>query len=55
MEEESQIGLLPAKSGALLEVLLYRGELPPGDASAVTGLGDRQAQRVGSTLIEPVC
>ena len=51
-EEESQMGLLPAKSGALLEALLYRGELPRGDASAVTGLGDRQARRVVSALIE---
>ena len=42
---------LPPKAGAALEALLYRGELPRGDAAAILGTGDRQARRVVSALI----
>jgi hypothetical protein len=52
VEEEVRLGHLPPKSGAILEVVLYRGELPRGDAAAVVGTGDRQARRVVSALIE---
>lgn len=51
-DEESQLGRLPAKSGAVLEAVLYRGELPRGDAAAVVGTGERQARRVVSALVE---
>ena len=39
-EEEIRLGQLPAKSTSILEAVLYRGELPRGDAGAVVGAGD---------------
>jgi hypothetical protein len=51
-EEEIRINRLPPKAGAVLEALLYRGELPRGDAAAIVGTGDRQARRVVSALIK---
>ena len=51
-EEEIRLHRLPPKSGAILEALLYRGELPRGDAAGIVGTGDRQARRVVSALIE---
>jgi len=51
-EEEIRLERLPPKSGALLEAVLYRGELPRGDAAAIVGTGERQARRVVSALIE---
>ena len=52
VEEEIRLGHLPPKSGAVLEALLYRGELPRGDAAEIVGTGDRQARRVVSVLLE---
>jgi hypothetical protein len=46
------LGQLPAKSGAILEALLYRGELPRGDADAVVGTSERQGRRIVSALLE---
>ena len=51
-EEEARAGQLPARAGALLEAVLYRGEVPRGDADTVLGTGERQARRVISALIE---
>src|SRR3954451_14648998 len=51
-EEEIRLKRLPPKSGAVLEALLYRGELPRGDAAAIVGTGDRQARRGVSALTE---
>jgi hypothetical protein len=51
-EEEIRLDRLPPKSGAILEAVLYRGELPRGDAAAIVGTGNRQARRVVSALIE---
>lgn len=51
-EEEIRMGLLPAKSGSILEAVLYRGELPRGDADAAAGTGPRQARRITAALIE---
>jgi Fic family protein len=51
-EEEIRLDRLPPKSGAILEAVLYRGELPRGDAADIVGTGDRQARRVVSALIE---
>jgi hypothetical protein len=51
-EEEIRLGNLPAKSGSLLEAVLYRGELPRGDAAKIVGTGDRQARRVVSSLVD---
>ncbi len=51
-EEEIRLGHLPPKSGNILEAVLYRGELPRGDAAAVVGTGDRQARRIVSSLLD---
>ena len=51
-EEDVRLNRLPPKSGAILEAVLYRGELPRGDAASIVGTGDRQARRVVSALIE---
>lgn len=51
-EEEIRLDRLPPKSGSILEAVLYRGELPRGDAAAVVGASDRQARRVVSALLE---
>ncbi len=51
-EEEIRMGELPSKSGSILEAVLYRGELPRGDASAITGNSERQARRIVSTMLE---
>jgi Fic family protein len=50
-EEEIRLGLLPPKSGSILETVLYRGELPRGEADTILGTGERQARRVVSALI----
>lgn len=52
VEEEIRLDRLPPKSGAVLEALLYRGELPRGDIAAIVGTGERQARRVVSSLTE---
>jgi Fic family protein len=51
-EEEIAMGQLPARSGRILEAILYRGDLPRGDASTVLGTGERQARRIVSALLE---
>lgn len=51
-DEEIRLGRLPPKSGAILEAVLYRGELPRGDATGIVGTGERQARRVVSALID---
>ncbi len=50
-EEEIRLGKLPAKSENILEAVLYRGELPRGDAAGVVNTGDRQARRIVSALL----
>ncbi len=51
-EEETRMGQLPARSGSILEAVLYRGELPRGEAAALVGTGERQARRIVSALLE---
>jgi Fic family protein len=51
-EEEIRLDRLPPKSGAILEAVLYRGELPRADTAGIVGTGERQARRVASALIE---
>ncbi len=51
-EEEIRLGRLPAKSGSLLEAILYRGEIARGETHAIVGTGDRQARRIVSALLE---
>lgn len=50
-EEEMRVGQLPARSGGILEALLYRGELPRGDVASIVGTEERQARRVASALL----
>jgi Fic family protein len=52
VEEEMRAGALPAKSGNLLQAVLFRGELPRGDAGDATGTGDRQARRIVAALTD---
>jgi Fic family protein len=51
-EEEIRLNKLPPKSGAILEAVLYRGELPRADTAGIVGTGERQARRVVSALID---
>jgi hypothetical protein len=50
-EGEIRLAFLPLKSGSILEAVLYRGELPRGDAATVVGTGERQARRIVSALL----
>ena len=50
--EEINLGVLPPKSGNILEAVLYRGELARSEAAGVVGTGERQARRVVSALFE---
>jgi Fic family protein len=51
-EEKIRSGDLPAKSTAILEAVLYRGELPRGDVAGLVNAGDRQARRIVSVLTD---
>ena len=51
-EETARLGELPAKSGRILEAVLYRGDLPRSEADAVAGTGERQARRIVAALLE---
>ena len=51
-EEEIRADALPPKSGAVLEAILYRGELPRGEVASLLGASDRHARRVTSALID---
>jgi len=51
-EEEVRSGTLQPKAGAILEAILYRGELPRGEVVGILGTGERQARRVVSALSE---
>ena len=51
-EEETRAGVLPSKSGALLEAVLFRGEIKRGDAGQILGISSRSATRVISVLIQ---
>jgi Fic family protein len=50
-DEEIRLGKLPPKSNAILEAVLYRGELSRAETTNITGTGDRQARRIVSALI----
>ena len=51
-EEEIRLGLLPTKSGNVLEALLYRGALPRSDIAELVATGERQARRVVAALTD---
>jgi Fic family protein len=49
-EEEMRVGTLPAKSGLVLDAILYRGALPRSEIVELVGTGDRQARRIVAEL-----
>ncbi len=51
-DEEVRLNKLPPKANNILEALLYRGELPRGEAASIVSTGERQARRVVSALID---
>jgi Fic family protein len=51
-EEEIRANALPLKAGAVLEAVLYRGELPRSDVARILGTSERNARRVTSALLE---
>ena len=50
-KEEIDKGKLLAKSSAILEALLYRGELPRESLAGIVGTGERQARRIVADLL----
>jgi Fic family protein len=51
-EEEIRLGLLPAKTGAVLEAILSRGELPRSEVAELLGQTPRHARRIVSELLK---
>jgi Fic family protein len=51
-DDETRLGNLPPKSGAILEAVLYRGELPRSETTNIVDASERSARRVVSTLID---
>jgi Fic family protein len=51
-DEEIATDALPAKGGAVLDAILYRGELPRGDVPGLLDTSARSARRVISALID---
>jgi Fic family protein len=51
-EEEARTGELPLRAAAILEAVLFRGELPRGAAAALLGATPRHARRLVAALIE---
>lgn len=50
-EEETRLSKLPPKAGAVVEAILYRGELPRGDVANLLDLTPRHARRIVSELL----
>ena len=48
---ETRAGGLPPGAAAVLEAVLFRGELPRGDIPGILGASERQARRVTAALI----
>jgi Fic family protein len=51
-EEEIRAGALFPRSEKILEAILYRGDLPRNEVAELLGVGERQARRVTSVLLE---
>src|SRR5262249_45232451 len=51
-EEETRLNLLPPKAGAVVEAVLYRGELPRGEVAGMLGITSRHARRIISELLK---
>ena len=52
VEQEIKLGQLPLNSDKIVEAVLYRGELPRGDAAILAGVTARHARRIVSVLLE---
>ena len=52
VEEEIRTGALPSKASAVMEAVLYRGEIPRGDVGRLLGVTDRQSRRITSSLLK---
>jgi Fic family protein len=50
-DEEIRMGALPPNSGAILQAILYRGQLPRGEAASAVGASERTARRIVSALL----
>jgi Fic family protein len=48
--EEARLGRLPPRAGAVLEAILFRGELGRGEVASLLGQTDRHARRVVAAL-----
>jgi Fic family protein len=51
-DEEIRFDELLAKSGSILEAMLYRGELARADVAGIVGTGERQGRRVVAALMD---
>jgi Fic family protein len=51
-QEEARMNALPVQAPNILEAILYRGELPRGDAAALLGVTARHARRIVATLVD---
>ena len=51
-EEEAHLGHLAPKVGAVLEAVLYRGQVPRAEVAGLLGTTDRHARRVIAPLVE---
>lgn len=51
-EDETRTNALPPKAGAVLEAVLYRGELPRGDLGSLLGATDRHGRRIVAALLD---
>lgn len=51
-EEQIRMGRLPARAGAVLDAILYRGEIPRADVAEIVGTGERHARRTVASLVQ---
>ena len=51
-EEEIRADALPVKSGAVIEAILYRGNLARDEVPTLLNVGDRQARRITKALLD---
>ena len=51
-EEETRVDSLPPKAGAILEAVLFRGELPRGDVATLAQVSERTARRITAALLD---
>jgi Fic family protein len=50
-EEETRLGDLPPRAGAVLEAVLFRGQLPRGEVGDLLGTTQRHARRIVAELL----